>query len=182
MNTTTYIANRSGDLGYQNTCLPQEPKRKNILLSSKIPPTPRYAPKYTNRFLYSRHRSRRSRRQLKPQLCSSMLVEEFLGFVDFGRQVRAPTAIGVVEEHELTVLLADLFLVERAFPSRVVRSGIQPHVIEGEDRTGAPGSRRLRGGSSGVQILCVVSAVVSTTRMSKLCGILTPCKKPCPCC
>lgn len=47
-----------------------------------------------------------------------MLVQKFLRFVDLGRQVRATTAIGVVEEHELTVLLADLVLVHRAFPTR----------------------------------------------------------------
>ena len=51
-----------------------------------------------------------------------MLVQEFLRFVDLGRQVRAPTAIGVVEEHELTVLLADLVLVEGALSVQNVRS------------------------------------------------------------
>jgi hypothetical protein len=39
-----------------------------------------------------------------------MFIEEFLGFVDLGSQVWATTAIGVVEEHELAVVLANFFL------------------------------------------------------------------------
>jgi hypothetical protein len=41
-----------------------------------------------------------------------MLVEELLGLVDLGGQVWAATTIRVVEQHELTVLLADLVLVQ----------------------------------------------------------------------
>lgn len=43
-----------------------------------------------------------------------MFVEEFFGLVDLGGQVRAAATIGVVEEHELTVLLAHLVLVQFA--------------------------------------------------------------------
>jgi hypothetical protein len=39
-----------------------------------------------------------------------MFIEEFLRFVDLGCQVWTTAAIGVVEQHELTVVLADLFL------------------------------------------------------------------------
>lgn len=45
-----------------------------------------------------------------------VLVEELLGLVDFGGQVRAATTIGVVQQHQLAVLLADLVLVQCAFP------------------------------------------------------------------
>lgn len=45
-----------------------------------------------------------------------MFVEELLGFVDLRRQIRAAAAIGVVEEHKLTVLRAHLVLVQGAFP------------------------------------------------------------------
>mgnify|MGYP007098517864 CR=1 FL=1 len=45
-----------------------------------------------------------------------MFVEELLGLVDFSRQVRAASTIGVVEQHELTVLLADLVLVQGTLP------------------------------------------------------------------
>lgn len=45
-----------------------------------------------------------------------MLVEELFGLVDLGGQVRATTAVGVVEQHELTVLLAHLVLVQGTFP------------------------------------------------------------------
>lgn len=43
-----------------------------------------------------------------------MFVEEFFGLVDLGGQVRATATIGVVEQHELTVLLAHLVLVQFA--------------------------------------------------------------------
>ncbi|KAF3387008.1 hypothetical protein F1880_000460 [Penicillium rolfsii] len=45
---------------------------------------------------------------------SSVFIEEFFGLVDLGGQVRAAATIGVVEEHELTVLLAHLVLVQFA--------------------------------------------------------------------
>lgn len=87
-----------------------------------------------------------------------MLVQEFLRFVDLGRQVRAPTAIGVVKEHELTVLLADLVFVQRAFPIRrvsdLVREQAGFHLGGSRRHTAIPGSRRLRDGSSGVRIRC----------------------------
>lgn len=41
---------------------------------------------------------------------SDMFIEEFLRFVNLGGQVRATAAIGVVEQHELTVVLANLVL------------------------------------------------------------------------
>ena len=44
-----------------------------------------------------------------------MFVEELLGFVDLRGQIRATTAVGVVEEHELTVLLAHLVFVQGTF-------------------------------------------------------------------
>ena len=43
-----------------------------------------------------------------------MFVEEFFGLVDLGGQIRAAATIGVVEQHELTVLLAHLVLVQFA--------------------------------------------------------------------
>lgn len=46
-----------------------------------------------------------------------MFVKELLGLVDLGGQVRAAAAIGMVEQHELTVLLADIVLVQ--FPLTV---------------------------------------------------------------
>lgn len=58
---------------------------------------------------------RSSSRAMSSQLnISSMFVEEFFGLVDLGGQVRAAATIGVVEEHELTVLLAHLVLVQFA--------------------------------------------------------------------
>jgi hypothetical protein len=45
-----------------------------------------------------------------------MLIQEFFGFVDLRREIRAATAVGVVQKHELAVLLADLLFVERTFP------------------------------------------------------------------
>lgn len=45
-----------------------------------------------------------------------VFVEKFLGFVDLGRQVGASTTVRVVKQHELTVLLADLVLVQCALP------------------------------------------------------------------
>lgn len=51
-----------------------------------------------------------------------MFVEELLGLVDLGRQVRAAATIGVVEKHKLAVLLADLVLVKGTLPIYLVRS------------------------------------------------------------
>lgn len=44
-----------------------------------------------------------------------VFVEKLLCFVDLGCQVGASTTIGVVKQHELAVLLADLVLVQCAF-------------------------------------------------------------------
>ena len=60
-------------------------------------------------------------RRLGPDATLGMLVEEFLGLVDLGGQVRATATIGVVEEHELTVLLADLVLVEGTLAVELIR-------------------------------------------------------------
>lgn len=46
--------------------------------------------------------------------CSDMLFEELFGFVDLRSQVRAAAAVGVVEQHELAVLLGDLVLSQSA--------------------------------------------------------------------
>lgn len=44
-----------------------------------------------------------------------MFVEEFLRLINFSRQVWAAAAIGVVEQHELAVVLADLVLGQSSF-------------------------------------------------------------------
>lgn len=48
-----------------------------------------------------------------------MLVEELLGLVDLGGQVRAAPTIGVIEQHELTVLLAHLILVQSTLTANI---------------------------------------------------------------
>lgn len=48
-----------------------------------------------------------------------LLLQQFLGLVDLGRQVRAAASIGVVEEHQGSVGLADLFLGEGALAGEV---------------------------------------------------------------
>lgn len=87
--------------------------------------TPRYAPKIwpvsrtrnpsTTTWLLQEAISNNSRAKSS---ISRMFVEEFLGLVDLGGQVRAAAAVGVVEQHELTVLLAHLVLVEGPFTGR----------------------------------------------------------------
>ena len=56
-----------------------------------------------------------------------MLLEEFLGFVDLRSQVWAAATIGVIEQHQLTVLLGDLVLSQSALTigkeNSIVRSG-----------------------------------------------------------
>lgn len=47
-----------------------------------------------------------------PEAALGILVQELLGLVDLGGQVGAAATIGVVEEHELAVLLAHLVLVQ----------------------------------------------------------------------
>lgn len=51
-----------------------------------------------------------------------MLVQELLGLVDLGGQVGAAATIGVVEEHELAVLLAHLVLVQGTLAVKSVSS------------------------------------------------------------
>lgn len=86
-----------------------------------------------------------------------ILVEELLSLVDLGGQVRAPTAVGVIQQHELTVLLAHLLLIQASFPlSRSVSPGLS-HMsnLFAEVRTEVQGSRRLHDESCVVQILCI---------------------------
>lgn len=48
-----------------------------------------------------------------------LFIQKLLGLVDLGREIRAPAAIGVVEEHELAVLLANLVFVEGALTAAI---------------------------------------------------------------
>lgn len=41
-------------------------------------------------------------------------LEQLLGLVDLGREVGAPAAVGVVEEHQRAVRLADLVTADTA--------------------------------------------------------------------
>ena len=93
-----------------------------------------------------------------------MLLEEFLGFVDLRSQVRAASAIGVVEQHQLAVLLGDLVFSQSALTinneNSIVRtsSEFKTSVISiGEGRTEARGSGRPPGGSCAARILCDMS-------------------------
>lgn len=53
---------------------------------------------------------------------STMLVQELLCFVDLCRQVRATASIGMVEEHESSVGLADLVLGQRSLAGKGIVS------------------------------------------------------------
>ena len=89
-----------------------------------------------------------------------MLIEEFLRFVDLGGQVRAATTIGVVEQHELAVVLADLVLGK----SSLARGeSCQWRLMFGclDSHTQVAGSRRPRDGTCAGQILCVSLAKCS---------------------
>ena len=55
-----------------------------------------------------------------------MFIEKLFGFVDLRSQVGTSTTIGVVEQHELAVLLADLVLVQGTFSVRVLDSFFSP--------------------------------------------------------
>ena len=55
-----------------------------------------------------------------------MLVEELLRLVNFSRQVWAAAAIGVVEQHELAVVLADLVLGQSSFTEK--RNYVSPGI------------------------------------------------------
>lgn len=76
-----------------------------------------------------------------------MFVKKLLGLVDLSGQVWAAAAVGVVEEHELTVFRAHLVLVQGTFPiawmsansariSIFRRGGIGSHVRELKDQRG----------------------------------------------
>lgn len=87
----------------------------------------------------------------------NMLIEEFLRLVDFGSQVWAAAAIGVVKQHELAVVLADLVLGQGSFTERYC----QFWYIKGLPlaHTRVVGSGRLPGGSCAVRILCNTTSV-----------------------
>lgn len=72
----------------------------------------------------------------------SMFVKEFLRFVDLSGQVGATAAIRVVEQHELAVLLADLFLVQGALSVQTVRLGLEYRQVASHRRT--YGSSRIK--------------------------------------
>lgn len=81
-----------------------------------------------------------------------MFIQELLGLVDLGREVRTSASVGVVEEHELTMLFADFILVQGSFTANV--SCLSVFVFESRlmgKRTGVPGSARLPDGSCAVQ-------------------------------
>lgn len=48
-----------------------------------------------------------------------MLIQKLFRLINLGREVRTSAAIGVVEQHQLTVFLADLVLIQCAFPVRL---------------------------------------------------------------
>jgi len=66
-----------------------------------------------------------------------LLVEELFGLVDLCREVRAASAVGVVEQHERPMRLADLFLAERAL------TVVQPLALQRPVSSGMP-LRRAR--------------------------------------
>lgn len=72
-----------------------------------------------------------------------MFVEEFLGLVDLGGQVRATAAIGVVEQHKLTVLLAHLVLVQFALTVGEYRVSLSQGALRGSIQK-TYGSSRIR--------------------------------------
>lgn len=87
----------------------------------------------------------------------NMFIEEFLRLVNFGSQVWAAAAIGVVEQHELAVVLADLVLGQGSFTER----HCQFWHIKGLPlaHTRVVGSGRLPDGSCAVRILCNTTSV-----------------------
>ena len=81
-----------------------------------------------------------------------MFIKEFLCLVNFGSQVWAATAIGVVKQHQLAVVLADLILGQGSFTEMYCQfwsikglSLAHTRVVE---------SGRLPDGSCAVRILC----------------------------
>lgn len=81
----------------------------------------------------------------------SVFVEELLRFVDLRSQVRTAAAIRVVEQHELTVLLADLVLVQGALSTQrldrmfIVNSVGNRHKTYGSSRIKEASRRFIRG-------------------------------------
>lgn len=73
-----------------------------------------------------------------------MLIQKLLGFVDLGCEIRAPAAVGVIQQHKLAVLLADLVLVQGALTATVRRSRAK---IRAEARAWTYGSSRIRDAS-----------------------------------
>lgn len=71
-----------------------------------------------------------------------MFIEEFFRFVDLGGQVGATTTIGVVEQHELAVVLADLLLGESSLTERKLSvlvdsvMGCRGHIRKLQDQGG----------------------------------------------
>lgn len=66
-----------------------------------------------------------------------MFVEEFLRLVNFSRQVWAAATIGVVEQHELAVVLADLVLGQSSFTEK------RNHVSSGRSNVCSEHIRKL---------------------------------------
>ena len=64
----------------------------------------------------------------------AILFQELLSLVDLGRQVRTPAAVGVIQEHQRPVRLADLVFRNGSLAARSVS---EPRHI-GEDQ-GSPG-------------------------------------------
>lgn len=86
--------------------------------SDKKPKTPRYAPQYTVSDSVRHCQSGIPRSNTTSHQTSRILgvfIEELLGLVDLGGQVGTAATIGVVQQHELAVLLADLVLVQSTF-------------------------------------------------------------------
>lgn len=88
---------------------------------------------------------------------SSMFIEEFLRFVNLGGQVWATAAIGMVEQHELTVVLADLVLGKSSLTeNRYLLVPVDHWMFR--VRTQVAGSGRLRDGTCADRILYALSA------------------------
>lgn len=109
------------------------------------------------------HRPLDVRRQTSPRFANlsllfrilfAALLQQFFRLVDFRRNIRASTAIRVVEEHKLPVIRADLVLRQGSFP--VVETSKPTVVLQrnGEmclGRTRVIRSRRPRDGSCAVR-------------------------------
>lgn len=109
-----------------------------------------------------------------------MFVEKLLGLVDLRGQVWTTATIGVVDEHELTVLLAHLVLVQSTFPRTWM--SVDPariSIFYGESSGDTYGSSRIREASR--RVIRVSNPLF---RWSVKCNSLkmmiqpTPCRKP----